>query len=184
VRELWLERDGIARERDLSPGRVLPDTAIVETARAQPTTVADLSGVPGYKGPVARKYLPQWLRAVERARAEPDRNLPGTALPPLDGPPPAHRWHDRDPVAARRLAAVRTVVAALADEHGLPAENLLQPDVVRRLAWRPPDGASPEAVAEDLSAHGARAWQVTLAARPISKALARLAEKDEDEDAP
>ncbi|HEV2377487.1 MAG TPA: ribonuclease D [Streptosporangiaceae bacterium] len=184
VRELWLERDSIARRRDLSPGRVLPDSAIVEAARVQPTTVTDLVDVPGFKGPVARKHMSAWLQAVERARAQSDRNLPGTAIPPPDGPPPTHRWQDRDPVAARRLAAVRTVVAALADEHGLPAENLLQPDVVRRLAWRPPDGAGPAEVAAGLSAHGARAWQVSLAALPISKALARLAEKDEDEDSP
>jgi ribonuclease D len=82
-------------------------------------------------------------------------------------------------VAARRLAAVRTVVAALADEHTLPAENLLPPDVVRRLAWQPPDPPDLDAVAAGLAAHGARPWQVELTALPISKALARLDEKGE-----
>src|SRR5207248_1774187 len=42
VRELWLERDKIARKRDLSPGRVLADAAIVEAARALPASEADL----------------------------------------------------------------------------------------------------------------------------------------------
>jgi ribonuclease D len=81
-------------------------------------------------------------------------------------------------VAARRLAVVRTAVAALADEHSLPAENLLPPDVVRKLAWRPPEPPSPEAVGADLTSHGARAWQVELTAKPVSKALLRLIEKD------
>ena len=36
VRELWLERDKIARRRDLSPTKVLADAAIVEAARAMP----------------------------------------------------------------------------------------------------------------------------------------------------
>ena len=36
VRELWQERDKIARRRDLSPTRVLPDAAIVEAARSLP----------------------------------------------------------------------------------------------------------------------------------------------------
>jgi ribonuclease D len=99
-------------------------------------------------------------------------------MPPLDGPPPTHRWLERDPIAARRLAAVRTVVAALADEHTVPAENLLPPDVVRRLAWQPPDPAGPAEVAADLAAHGARPWQVGLTALPISRALGRLAEKE------
>jgi ribonuclease D len=180
VRELWLERDRIARRRDLSPGRVLPDSAIVEAARALPGSQTELTDLAGFKGRGARRHAPEWRRAVERARAEAEPTLPGTATPLPEGPPPAHRWAERDPVAARRLAAVRTVVAALADEHSLPAENLLQPDVVRRLTWRPPEPPSPQAVGAGLVAHGARPWQVNLTALPISKALARLIEKGDE----
>jgi ribonuclease D len=179
VRELWQERDKIARRRDMSPGRVLPDTAIVEAARALPGSQADLTDLPGFQGRGARRHAAAWLRAIQRVRGQADTELPGPAMPPPDGPPPTHRWQERDPVAARRLAAVRTVVAALADEHTVPAENLLQPDVVRRLAWQPPDPAGPDDVAADLAAHGARPWQVALTARPISRALGRLAEKEE-----
>ena len=179
VRELWEERDKIARRRDLSPGRVLPDTAIVEAARALPGSQADLTDLPGFQSRGARRHVTAWRRAVQRVRGQADNSLPVPAMPPPEGPPPTHRWQERDPAAARRLAAVRTVVAALADEHTLPAENLLPPDVVRRLAWQPPDPPDPDAVAADLAAHGARAWQVGLTALPISKALARLDEKGE-----
>ena len=168
VRELWEERDKIARRRDLSPGRVLPDTAIVEAARTLPGSQADLTDLPGFQNRGARRHVTAWRRAVQRVRGQADHSLPGPAMPPPEGPPPTHRWQERDPVAARRLAAVRTVVAALADEHTLPAENLLPPDVVRRLAWQPPDPPDPAAVAADLAAHGARAWQVGLTALPIS----------------
>jgi len=179
VRELWEERDKIARRRDLSPGRVLPDTAIVEAARTLPGSQADLTDLPGFQNRGARRHVTAWRRAVQRVRGQADNSLPVPAMPPPEGPPPTHRWQERDPAAARRLAAVRTVVAALADEHTLPAENLLPPDVVRRLAWQPPDPPDPDAVAAGLAAHGARAWQVGLTALPISKALARLAEKGE-----
>ena len=179
VRELWEERDKIARRRDLSPGRVLPDTAIVEAARTLPGSQADLTDLPGFQNRGARRHVTAWRRAVQRVRGQADHSLPGPAMPPPEGPPPTHRWQERDPVAARRLAAVRTVVAALADEHTVPAENLLPPDVVRRLAWQPPEPQDPEAVAADLAAHGARPWQVELTALPISKALARLEEKGE-----
>ena len=179
VRELWEERDKIARRRDLSPGRVLPDTAIVEAARALPGSQADLTDLPGFQSRGARRHVTAWRRAVQRVRGQADHSLPGPAMPPPEGPPPTHRWQERDPVAARRLAAVRTVVAALADEHTLPAENLLPPDVVRRLAWQPPDPPDLDAVAAGLAAHGARPWQVELTALPISKALARLDEKGE-----
>jgi len=180
VRELWQERDKIARRRDLSPGRVLPDTAIVEAARALPGSHANLADLPGFQGRGARRHGPAWQRAVQRARGQAEAELPGPALPPPDGPPPTHRWQERDPVAAGRLAAVRTVVAALADEHTLPAENLLPPDAVRRLAWQPPDPPGVAEVTADLAAHGARPWQVGLTALPISRALGRLIEKGEE----
>jgi ribonuclease D len=180
VRELWLERDRIARRRDLSPGRVLPDSAIVEAARAAPSTAEALAALPGFRGRGAKRHAAEWFGAVRRARAQAEATLPGQSAPVSEGPPPAHRWPERDPVAAKRLAAVRAVVAALADEHSLPTENLLQPDVVRRLAWQPPEPASPEAVAADLAAYGGRPWQVDLAAVPITKALLRLAEKDDE----
>ncbi|HJY72025.1 MAG TPA: ribonuclease D [Streptosporangiaceae bacterium] len=178
VRELWQERDKIARRRDMSPGRVLPDAAIIEAARALPSSQGDPASLPGFQGRGARRHASAWLRAVQRVRGQADTDLPGPAMPPLDGPPPTHRWLERDPIAARRLAAVRTVVAALADEHTVPAENLLPPDVVRRLAWQPPDPVGPAEVTADLAAHGARPWQVGLTALPISRALGRLAEKE------
>jgi ribonuclease D len=98
------------------------------------------------------------------------------SAPPGDGPPPAHRWPERDPDAAARLTAVRTVVAALADEHHLPAENLLPPDAVRRLAWQPPEPAGTETVGVALAGHGARRWQVELTSLPIARALQRISE--------
>ncbi len=178
VRELWLERDRIAQRRDLSPGRVLPDSAIVEAARAAPTTLQALLNVPGFRGRGAKRHGPEWFGAISRAHAEADQALPRPASQVSDGPPPAHRWPERDPAAARRLAAIRTVIAALADEHSLPAENLVQPDAVRRLAWQPPDPVSAEAVGAHLAGYGARPWQVGLVAVPVTGALHRLAEKD------
>jgi len=180
VRELWLERDRIAKRRDLSPGRVLPDSAIVEAARAAPTTVAELTAVPGFRGRGAKRHAGEWFAAIHRANQETDQELPRPSGQVSDGPPPAHRWHERDPEAAKRLAAVRTVVAALADEHSLPAENLVQPDAVRRLSWQPPEPVSAERVAADLSGYGARPWQVGLVSVPITGALLRLAEKDDE----
>jgi ribonuclease D len=178
VRELWLERDRIAQRRDLSPGRVLPDSAIVEAARAAPTSLPALLSVPGFRGRGAKRHGPEWFGAIRRAHAEADQALPRPASQVADGPPPAHRWPERDPEAARRLAAIRAVIAALADEHSLPTENLVQPDAVRRLAWQPPDPVTAEAVSAHLAGYGARPWQVGLVAVPVTGALHRLAEKD------
>ena len=177
VRELWLERDKIARRRDLSPTKVLADAAIVEAARVMPTGPEELTAIAGFSSRSARRHLPEWLRAVGRARAMPDRALPTASAPPGEGPPPAHRWQDRDPEAAKRLTAARAVVAALADSHNLPAENLVPPDAVRRLSWQPPESLSPESVGADLARYGARPWQVELTAVPLCRALLRILEK-------
>jgi ribonuclease D len=179
VRELWLERDRIARRRDLSPTRVLTDAAIIEAARSVPGASGGLAGIAGFSGRGARRHASEWQRALDRARAQPDRALPAVSARPGDGPPPAHRWSERDPAAAIRLTAVRAVVAALADEHHLPAENLLPPDAVRRLAWQPPDPVSAEAVGAGLAGYGVRPWQAELASLPIARALLRIAEKGE-----
>ncbi|WP_169803890.1 ribonuclease D [Actinomadura rubrobrunea] len=178
VREVWNTRDRIARERDLSPGRVLQDAAIIELAQHQPGTPADLQALPSMRNRGARRHQSAWLRAVSRARSLPDRALPDASVPG-EGPPPAHRWAERDPAAAKRLAAARAVVAALADEHTMPTENLLQPDCVRRLAWSPPAEATAEAVGAALRKLGARQWQVRLVAKPLAKAFQRLETKGE-----
>jgi ribonuclease D len=177
VRELWQERDKIARRRDISPTKVLTDAAIVEAARIMPSGPDELATIGGFSARGARRHLPEWLRAIGQARALPDRTLPPASAPPGDGPPPAHRWQDRDPEAAKRLTAVRAVVAALADSHNLPAENLLPPDAVRRLSWQPPADLSPAPVATDLTGYGARPWQVEVTSVPISRALLRILEK-------
>ncbi len=179
VRELWLERDQIAQRRDISPTRILPDSAIVEAARSAPPSLAELAKLAGFTGRGARRYGPDWLRAVRRATSLADSELPDASAPPGDGPPPAHRWAERDPVAARRLAAARTAVAALADANHLPAENLVAPDAVRRLSWQPPDPISTETVAAVLERYGARPWQIEMTALPMAMALLRLIEKGE-----
>ncbi|MER6579069.1 ribonuclease D [Nonomuraea sp. NPDC001023] len=173
VRELWTMRDTIARENDLAPGRVLPDAAIVTAALEGPRTKKALTEISAFTGRSARRYMNDWLAAVNRARTLPDGELPQPSTPG-DGPPPPNRWADRDPAAAKRLAAARAVVAALAEEHRMPTENLLQPDAVRRLTWEPPAEITDESVTARLRALGAREWQLSLAAHPIAKALARL----------
>ncbi|WP_240810397.1 ribonuclease D [Actinomadura sp. WMMA1423] len=178
VREVWEARDKIAQERDLSPGRVLQDAAIIELAQKAPKTPAELQALPTMRGRGARRHQSAWLRAVARARELGERALPESNLPG-DGPPPAHRWADRDPEAAKRLTAARAIVAALADEHSMPSENLVQPDYVRRLAWTPPEESSASAIGAVLRGLGARGWQVELTARPIAKAFLRLESKGE-----
>jgi ribonuclease D len=109
---------------------------------------------------------------VLRARDLGDDELPEVTGPAtIPGPPPAHRWSERDPDAAARLAAAREAVTAVAEAHRLPTENLLAPDTVRRITWEPPQPATPETVAAALAGYGARPWQVELTAGPLATAF-------------
>jgi ribonuclease D len=170
VRELWTMRETIAQQRDISPGRVLPDSAIVEAALAMPLNLAALMVLPGFTGRGAGRHARAWQQAIQLARSLPDADLPPQHLP-SDGPPPPRIWGERDPAAAARLAAARAALAEVAGEHDLPVENLLSPDSVRRLTWQPPQPHDEPDVAAALRALGARDWQITLTAGRLSDAL-------------
>lgn len=161
VRELWTARDQVAQRRDVSPGKVLSDAAIVEAALAVPVNLAALTALPGFGHRMGRRQLEQWQAAVDRARALPENELPQPGQQ-VAGPPPPRAWADKDPVAAARLSAARAAVSALAEELNLPQENLITPDTVRRVCWEPPVPADAAGVAEALAGHGARPWQVEL----------------------
>jgi len=170
VRAVWEARDTMARRRDVAPRRVLPDAAIVSAVTAAPATPAALLALPVFGGRATRRHVDTWFGALQAAAAMPDEQLP-QPVPQGDGPPPPNRWAERDPAAARRLGRVRAAVTALATEHDMPAENLVQPDAVRRLAWQPPPDPTPSAVGEALARSGARRWQVALVAGPLAAVL-------------
>ncbi|MEP6597990.1 MAG: ribonuclease D [Actinomycetota bacterium] len=170
VRALWQVRDAYAAERDIAPGRVLPDASIIAAARADPPGAADLARLPVFGGPRQRRNLGRWITALTAARELGEDELPASAGPPDAVPPPA-RWRDRRPEAADRLVRARAVVAGLAEQHQVLTQNLLASDVVRRIAWEPPTPATEEQIRATLAAYGARPWQITLAAAPLAAAL-------------
>jgi ribonuclease D len=178
VRALWEARDTLARQRDIAPGRVLPDASIVQAAVAAPETEDELVALPVFRGRAQRRIADIWLRALRTAARLPKSELPDPS-PPHDGPPPPNRWGDRDPAAAARLSAVRAALSTIAEAHRLPVENLLQPDLVRRTCWRPPADLSAEAVATALRDGGAREWQIGLTADALAQALSDAVIREE-----
>ena len=165
VRALWYARDTVAARRDTAPGRVLADAALIAAAEMDPRDERSLLLLPGFAGRSVRRLAGTWLTALDEARA-----LSGDELPiPVvnDGPPPPHR----DPVAAARLARARAAVTEIATSYTVPQENLITPDIVRRIAWEPPAEISEETISAALRSHGAREWQIGLVAAPIANAL-------------
>jgi ribonuclease D len=171
VRALWEARDAYAAERDIAPGRVLPDSAIIDAAQREPAHRRDLLALPVFGGPRQRRRVDRWFAALQAARALPDSELP-PLTGPGDGVPAASRWRERDPAAAARLAAAREVITRLAAEHTVLVQNLLASDVVRRLCWAPPKPLSEDSIRNRLAELGARPWQIDLCAAPLAAALA------------
>ncbi len=169
VRELWTVRDQIARSRDIAPGRILPDSAIVAAAMADPKTVEELTALPIFGGHKQRRSAKVWLAALEAARTNPD---PPDTAEPQNGPPPAARWSKRKPEAAARLEAARSALAEVAARVNVPIENLVSPELVRRLCWDWKETADTTgAVATFLRDGGARSWQRELAVPALARAL-------------
>jgi ribonuclease D len=165
AKALWEARDEIAAERDVTPGRILPDSAIVAAATAMPTDRRALLATQGFHGRGAGRYSSTWVDALQRVREMAEDELP-TRAPRGDGPPHPRTWADREPVADRRFKSARESMLNLAEEHQLPVENLLTPDFLRRLMWAPPATREPaelaEAVRAQLASYGARPWQAQL----------------------
>jgi len=82
------------------------------------------------------------------------------------------RWSRRKPEAAERLDRVRTGLAELSQRVSVPAENLLTPDLVRRLVWdwQPVTDAA-TVIDAFLAEAGARPWQRELTVPVLTEAL-------------
>jgi ribonuclease D len=168
VEHLWVARDRIGQEVDTAPGRLLPDSSIVAAAQALPRDLSALQATKAFHGRGASRYQRAWGAALRDAWAVPEKDLPLAVLK-SDGPPPPRVWAQRDPIAAARLDRARTALKDLSEQVAVPVENLLTPDLVRRVMWQPPEGAG--AMAAALRAAGARPWQVELTAGLLEEAL-------------
>ncbi|CAI9408801.1 HRDC domain-containing protein [Aestuariimicrobium sp. T2.26MG-19.2B] len=175
VRELWDERDLLAERYDLAPSKVLPDKAITELAasmtsgrqsashpatRPDPVlpTRADLRTIEGFRRRNARRFENNWLAAIERVSQLPSRELPPLKVPPV-GPPNPKSWEQRDPEAWARWNRVRPATQQVAEVLGMPPEQLIQPEALKRITHRPPSPLTEQSVDEALATLSVRPWQ-------------------------
>lgn len=162
LRELWTARDELARERDVAPGRLIPDASVVAAVSANPRSADELARLQTFRGRASRTELDRWWKAILNGKSTTD--LPGSPPKDPDSIPHHRSWSQRYPEAAERLADARAVIETEAERQSMPIENLLTPDTLRRLIWQPPAPATPEAIALRLKELGARDWQIALTA--------------------
>lgn len=180
AQSLWEARETFAQEQDVSPGRLIPDRSLVAAVLADPPSKQALAALKEFTGRASRSQLDRWWQAIVDGRAAevlPRERVPSDALPP------PRAWADRNPEADARLKAARPVVEALAEELGMPTENLLTPEHLRRVAWSFP-GDSAEEIGAALRALGARSWQIEQTAQRIATAFVEGAQSPDSPSTP
>ena len=168
ARELWLARDAYAREIDTAPGRLVPDSALVAAARTIPESKRDLTSMREFTGRASRSQIDRWWAAIQTGLTTED--LPLLRMPSEAMPPP-RVWSDKNPEADKRLKAARAAVTVVSEELSIPVENLLTPELLRRVAWNPPAEITAETVAAALTELGARPWQIDATSQSIAQAF-------------
>lgn len=176
IRSLWVARDGVAAVQDIAPGKLLNDSAIVELAIASPTNKKEFEKCLRPLGLRARwmENLQLWLDSIAAAVAMPEELWPAMRTN-ADTLPPIKLWRDKFPEKFAPLSHARAAIELIAKHNEIPVENLITPEFVRRICWKPPVGATstlsiPE-VEKALAELGARPWQIDLVAPALAAAL-------------
>jgi ribonuclease D len=176
IRELWIARDAIASDQDIASGKLLNDSAIIELALTAPKTKKELEKALRPLGLRARwlENSPTWLDAISRAVALPEDKWPAMRSN-ADTLPPIKLWRDKFPEKFAPLSHARALIEGLARANSIPMENLISPEIVRRICWSPPAQSTTirdePAVRLALAELGARPWQIDLIAPYVADAL-------------
>ena len=176
IKSLWIARDAIAAQNDIAAGKLLNDSAIVELAIAVPTNKKEFEKCLRPLGLRARwiENLQLWLDSIASAVALPEDQWPSMRTN-ADTLPPIKLWRDKFPEKFAPLSHARAAIELIAEENQIPVENLITPEYVRRVCWKPPVGAtstlSVSEVESALAELGARQWQIDLVAPALAAAL-------------
>ena len=176
IKSLWIARDAVAAKNDIAAGKLLNDSAIVELAIAVPTNKKEFEKCLRPLGLRARwlENLQLWLDSIAAAVALPEEQWP-TMRTNADTLPPIKLWRDKFPEKFAPLSHARAAIELIAQENQIPVENLVTPEHIRRVCWKPPIGAtttlSVSEVEKALTELGARQWQIDLVAPALAAAL-------------
>lgn len=158
LKSLWEAREQLAKEKDVAPGRLVPDASLIALVKSEPKSKSELSALRAFTGRASRSYIDLWWAAYEHGMKTKDLVEPKVAGLGI----PNHRnWPSKFPEANIRLQWMKQLLRDLSDTTTIPVENLITPDIVRQLCFSPPEVNS-SAVKTALVTLGARPWQIDL----------------------
>ena len=150
-------RERVAAELDRATFRVMGNEVLLEMARRQPASAAELAAIKGMPRGLVERRARELLDAIARGR-----DVPEDALPKY---PRSARW-DKDPEFDERVNRLRAVREAAAVKLGLDPGVLASRDRLESIARAKP------ATREELAAvPEVRRWQVEVLGEQMLRAV-------------
>jgi ribonuclease D len=125
LREVYLLRDRLARERDCPPFKVFNDQVLLAMSENAPGTLNDLHRIKGMSTQQVRRYGRVLIQAVERGKR--------SSLP---FPPP--RPPDLDPDVVERFTVLREWRKLRAEQRGVESDVIISKEALWALAYKVP----------------------------------------------
>ena len=88
--------------------------------------------------------------------------------------PPMKIWKEKNPLGYARLTHARAALIELSKQIQIPTENLVTPELVKKICWQQPPSSSSEYesfVITQLTQMGARPWQIEQVSPVIAAKL-------------
>lgn len=156
LREIYLWREGVAREKDTPPFKIAQDKTLMALAVAAPTKTADIEAVGGMSHSVIRVYGRTILEAVERGKV---------AKPPAPPPPDP----TPDPQVVDRYTALREWRKHRALQRGVESDVIISKDALWTLAEH-----APKSMEAMRAVPGMSAWRVATYGDELLEVIRRL----------
>lgn len=156
LRELYLLREEIAKERDCPPFKVFADKMLLSMAEASPRNIGELERIRSLPTPIAHRYSHELLEAIERGSR--------TQLPRRP-----RRTSVIDPVVAERFTALREWRRERGEARGVESDVIISKDALWEVAVQAPK------TLEALSAiRGIGPWRLATYGEEIVALILRL----------
>jgi ribonuclease D len=166
---LWEAREALAIDRDIAPGRLIPDSAIIAAVKAAPKSKSELASLRTFSGKASRTFIDVWWKALSEGTTT--KNLVELRLKST-GIPNHRNWAQKFPEAHARLLTCKHLLSKVAEELSIPAENIVSPEVIRALCFEPPSPLTIENITARLIEKRVRSWQIKQIAEVLLLGLA------------
>lgn len=166
---LWNAREDLAIEKDVAPGRLIPDSSIVSAVKEGPKSRSELASLKTFAGRASRTFIDTWWKAIEDGTNT--KNMVELRPKPV-GIPNHRNWPQKFPKAHARLMASRELIGEISKEQAIPQENIINPDALRQICFEPPEELTTLEISNSLREKHVRDWQIDLIVDGLTKTLA------------